>query len=135
MIKKKYRVKNTKTGNFVSEELNNWKATELCSKLTMMNNGVTEYEIIEVEEKHQAESASPIRRMTEDEIKAVRALQQLKSIYQSEFRDSMVVQVQTGELKITDKQAGYLWFLVYRYRRNFNDAELISTAEKLKTNY
>lgn len=135
MTTKKYRVKNTKTGNFVSEELSSWKATELCSKLTDMHNGLTVFEIVDVEETPQHQEASVIRKMTEDEIKGVRALQQLKNIYQSDFRDSMVVQVQTGGLKITDKQAGYLWFLVHRYRRNFNDAELISTAEKLKATY
>lgn len=132
MMNKKYRVKNTKTGNFVSEELSSMAATKLCGELTMVRDC---YEVVDAEETVEHKELSVIRKMTEDEIKGVRALQQLKNIYQSEFRDSMVVQVQTGELKITDKQAGYLWFLVHRYRRNFNDSELISTAEKLKATY
>jgi len=132
MINRKYRVKNTKTGNFVSEELSSTAATKLCGELTMQND---HYEVVDAEETVEHQELSVIRKMTEDEIKGVRALQQLKSIYQSDFRDSMVVQVQTGTLKITDKQSGYLWFLVHRYRRNFNDAELISTAEKLKATY
>jgi hypothetical protein len=90
---------------------------------------------VDAEETPEHKEASVIRKMTEDEIKGVRALQQIKNIYQSDFRDSMVVQVQTGTKHITDKQAGYLWFLVHRYRRNFNDQELISTAEKLKAIY
>lgn len=132
MTNKKYRVKNTKSGNFVSEELSAHEATKLCGELTIISDW---YEVVDAEETPEYKEASVIRKMTEDEIKGVRALQQLKSIYQSDFRDSMVVQVQTGDLKITDKQAGYLWFLVHRYRRNINDLELISTAEKLKATY
>lgn len=131
-MNKKYRVKNTKTGNFVSGHLSPYEATKLCGELTLISDW---YEVVDVEETVEHKEASVIREMTEEEIKAVRALQQVKNIYQSEFRDSMVVQIQTGSKKITDKQAGYLWFLVHRYRRNINDAGLISTAEKLKASY
>lgn len=132
MTNKKYRVKNTKTGNYVSEELSAHEATKLCGELTIISDW---YEVVDAEETPEHKEASVIREMTEDEIKGVRALQQVKNIYQSDFRDSMIVQVQTGTKHITDKQAGYLWFLVHRYRRNFNDQELISTAEKLKASY
>lgn len=134
-MNKKYQIKNTKTGNFVSEELNSWKATELCAKLTMMDNGVTDYELVEVEEPPRVELSSAIRQMTEEEVKAVRVLQMIGNIYQADFRDNMVTQVQTGGLKITDKQAAYLWFLVYRYRRHINSKELIELAERLKATY
>jgi len=132
MMNKKYRVKNTKTGNFVSGDLSPYEATKLCGELTLISDW---YEVVDVEETVGHKEQSAIREMTEDEIKGVRALQQVKNIYQAEFRDSMLVQILTGSLKITDKQAGYLWFLVYRYRRNFNDQVLISTAEKLKATY
>lgn len=131
-MNRKYRVKNTKTGNVVSGELSSHEATKLCGELSLISDW---YEVVDVEEIPEHKEASVIREMTDDEVKAVRALQLLKNIYQSDFRDSMVVQVQTGGKKITDKQAGYLWFLVYRYRRNFNDHELIATAEKMKANY
>ena len=131
-MNRKYRVKNTKTGNFVSEELSSTAATKLCGELTIISDW---YEVVDVEDTPEHKDQSVIREMTEDEIKGVRALQRVKNIYQSDFRDSMVAQVQTGSLEITDKQAGYLWFLVHRYRRNFNDVELISTAEKLKASY
>ena len=64
MTNKKYRVKNTKTGNFVSEELNSTAATKLCGELTIISDW---YEVVDAEETVEHKELSVIRKMTEEE--------------------------------------------------------------------
>ncbi len=137
MMNKKYRVKNTKTGNFVSEELNSWKATELCSKLTDMHNGLAIFEVAEIEDEKvkELEEASPEPRdMDDDEIYGIRSLHKVSSIYNDHktFSDDMYSRVQTNQKMITEKQAAYLWHLVFRYRRQISETRIVNIAEERK---
>lgn len=133
----KYRVRKISTGNFVSEELNNWKATELCAKLIDMNNGITDYEIVEAENeklKELEEAPAEPREMDYDEIDGIRSLHKVSSIFNDHklFADDMYSRVQTNEKMITEKQAAYLWYLVYRYRRQISEPRIIQIAEERK---
>ncbi len=136
-MNKKYRVKNIKTGNFVSEELNSWRATELCSKLIEMVNGLIYYEIVEIEDEKVKllEEASPEpREMDDDEIDGIRKLYKVTSLYNDHktFADDMYSRVQTNQKMITEKQAAYLWHLVHRYRRQIPETRIINIAEERK---
>ncbi len=136
-MNKKYRVKNIKTGNFVSEELNSWRATELCSKLIEMVNGLIYYEIVEIEDEKVKllEEASPEpREMDYDEIDGIRKLYKVTSLYNDHktFADDMYSRVQTNQKMITEKQAAYLWHLVHRYRRQIPETRIINIAEERK---
>lgn len=137
MNNKKYRIKNTQTGNFVSEELNSWKATELCAKLTDMMNGLVIYEVVEIEDERvkQLEEAPPTpREMDDDEIDGIRRLYKVSSLYNDHktFADDMYSRVQTNDRLITEKQAAYLWHLVYRYRRQIPETRIVHIAEERK---
>ncbi len=136
-MNKKYRVKNTKTGNFVSEELSSWKATELCAKLTAMMNGLVIYEVIEFEDekiKELNEASPEPREMDDDEIDGIRNLYKVSSLYNDHktFADDMYSRVQTNQKMITEKQAAYLWHLVYRYRRQIPQTRIVHIAEERK---
>lgn len=137
MNNKKYKVKNTQTGNFVSEELSSWKATELCSKLTEMNNGLVIYEVVEFEDERLKQlegTTSPPREMDDDEIDGIRNLYKVSALYNDHktFADDMYSRVQTDQKLITEKQAAYLWHLVYRYRRQIPQTRIIHIAEERK---
>ncbi len=137
MNNKKYKIKNTQTGNFVSEELSSWRATEYCAKLTEMSNGLVIYEVVEIEDERVKllEDASPEpRAMDDDEIDGIRKLYKVTALYNDHklFADDMYSRVQTDEKMITEKQAAYLWYLVYRYRRQISEPRIIQIAEERK---
>lgn len=140
MNNKKYKIKNTQTGNFVSEELSSWRATEYCAKLTEMSNGLVIYEVVEVEDEKvkQLEDASPEPRAMDDfEKEAAREVYEsigypLGAPRQKNFAKNIFSKVQTNDLTITEKQAAYLWNLIYRYRRQIKNKKLIEIAEERK---
>lgn len=134
MIYKKYRVKNTKTGNFVSEELCNVAALKLCGELTIISD---HYEVVEVEDERvkQLDEASPEpREMDDDEIDGIRNLYKVSSLYNDhkKFVDDMYSRVQTNQKMITEKQAAYLWYLIHRYRRQIPETRIVHIAEERK---
>ena len=133
-MNKKYRVKNTKTGNFVSEELSSTAATKLCGELTIISD---HYEVVEIEDEKvkQLEEASPEpREMDDDEIDGIRKLYKVTSLYNDHktFADDMYSRVQTNQKMITEKQAAYLWHLVHRYRRQIPETRIVNIAEERK---
>ena len=137
MLNKKYRVKSTKTGHFVSDELSSWKATELCAKLTAMMNGLVIYEVIEFEDekiKELNEASPEPREMDDDEIDGIRNLYKVSALYNDHktFADDMYSRVQTNQKMITEKQAAYLWHLVFRYRRQISETRIVNIAEERK---
>lgn len=134
MMTKKYRVRNTKTGNFVSEPMSSPKATELCGKLTLTGN---HYEIEEESNeklKQLEEAPADPRDMDDDEIDGIRNLHKVSSIYNDHktFSDDMYSRVQTNQKMITEKQAAYLWHLVHRYRRQIPQQRIVQIAEERK---
>lgn len=133
-MNKKYRVKNTKTGNFVSEEVSSALATKLCYELLTTAD---HYEVVEVEDEKvkELEEASPEpREMDDDEIDGIRKLYKVTSLYNhhKNFADDMYSRVQTNKKMITEKQAAYLWHLVYRYRRQIPETRIVNIAEERK---
>lgn len=133
-MNKKYRVKNTKTGNFVSEELSSTAATKLCGELTIISD---HYEVAEIEDEKvkQLEEAPPEPRdMDDDEIDGIRNLHKVSSLYNDHknFSDDMYSRVQTNQKMITEKQAAYLWHLVHRYRRQIPQQRIVQIAEERK---
>lgn len=133
-MNKKYRVKNTKTGNFVSEELSSTAATKLCGELALISD---HYEVLEVEDervKQLEEAPAEPRDMDDDEIYGIRNLYKVSSLYNDHktFADDMYSRVQTNQKMITEKQAAYLWHLVYRYRRQIPETRIINIAEERK---
>ena len=133
-MNRKYRVRNTKTGNFVSEELSSFAATKLCGELTIISD---HYEVVEDEDERlkQLEQSSPeAREMDEDEVDGIRNLYKVASIYNDHkvFADDMYSRVQTNDNTITEKQAAYLWHLVYRYRRQIPETRIVNIAEERK---
>lgn len=133
-MNKKYRVKNTKTGNFVSEELSCTAATKLCGELTLISD---HYEVVPVEDervKQLEEAPAEPRDMDDDEIYGIRNLYKVSSLYNDHktFADDMYNRVQTNQKMITEKQAAYLWHLVYRYRRQISETRIVHIAEERK---
>ena len=133
-MNRKYRVKNTKTGNFLSEELSSAAATKLCGELTLISD---HYEVVEIEDEKakQLEEASPEPRdMDDDEIDGIRNLYKVTALYNDHktFADDMYSRVQTNQKMITEKQAAYLWHLVHRYRRQIPQQRIVQIAEERK---
>ena len=133
-MNRKYRVKNTKTGNVVSEELSSTAATKLCGELTIISD---HYEVVEIEDEKakQLKEASPEPRdMDDDEIDGIRNLYKVSSLYNDHktFADDMYSRVQTNQKMITEKQAAYLWHLVHRYRRQIPETRIVNIAEERK---
>ena len=136
----KFRVRKISTGNFVSDELSPHKATELCGKLTDFNNGVTDYEVVEsVNEKLKELEEAPAdpRPMDDIELKAARKLYPSVTFHlgagsHKNFAEDLYNKVLTGETTITEKQAVYLWHLVFRYRKQIDDQQLINIAQERK---
>lgn len=133
-MNRKYRVRNTKTGNFVSEELSSTAATKLCGELTIISD---HYEVEEVQDeklKQLEEAPADPRDMDDDEIDGIRSLHKVSSIYNDHkiFADDMYTRVQTNQKFITEKQAAYLWHLVFRYRRQISETRIVNIAEERK---
>lgn len=134
MTNKKYRVKNTRSGNFVSEELSSTAASKLCGELTIISD---HYELVEIEDekvKQLKEAPADPRDMDDDEIYGIRNLYKVSSLYNDHktFADDMYSRVQTNQKMITEKQAAYLWHLVFRYRRQIPETRIVNIAEERK---
>lgn len=107
MNNKKYRIKNTQTGNFVVED----------EKVKQLEDASTEP-----------------RAMDDDEIDGIRKLYKVTALYNDHktFADDMYSRVQTNQKMITEKQAAYLWHLVHRYRRQIPQQRIVQIAEERK---
>lgn len=134
MMNKKFKVKNTKTGNFVSEELSSTAATKLCGELTIISDHYEVEEVLDEKLKQLEEAPPEPREMDDDEIDGIRNLYKVSSLYNDHktFADYMYSRVQTSQKMITEKQAAYLWHLVYRYRRQIPETRIIQVAEERK---
>lgn len=132
MINEKYRVKNTKTGTFISKELSCAAATKLFSALTI---NADHYEVVESEDekvKQLEEAPAEPREMDADEIDGIKDLHKVSALFNDhkKFSEDMYSRILTDEKLITEKQAAYLWYLIFRYRRQMPRHRIVEIAEK-----
>ena len=130
----KYRIRNRHTKNFVSKPTNSIKAHDYCKKLNAASSDPKLFEVVELKRVIN-KLPTETRPMTSNELYAIRKLKGINyatGCGHSGFANSLLIKVQNKDLTITDKQAAYLWWLVYHYRRQINDRGLIALAERNK---
>lgn len=125
-----YKIRNKKTKRFVTKPIDSVKASKLMSKLSREH-----YELVTLDTELKKLSAEK-RPITDEERKAIESLKWLTfSTYTSnhiDFANSMLEIIAEDKPQITDKQAAYLWWLVYHYRKQIGDKQLVSLAERNK---
>ncbi|MDD4291973.1 MAG: hypothetical protein PHX51_07060 [Clostridia bacterium] len=127
----KYRVRNKRTGSYVTKAVNSVKAFECYKKLCSLDP--QGYELISITE--QIEKLPPeLRDMTELELKAIEVLKLISynpGSGHADFANTLIEKAE-GEKRITERQSLYLWHLIYNYRRQVNDQALINEAKMRK---
>jgi hypothetical protein len=128
-----YIVRNKITKTVMTKPVRSSLAHEICSKLNRTSSN-QKYELAPVNES--AEKLSTVMRpMTEDEIYAIKNLTGINyspGAGHSDLVNSLLLKIQMNDFQISEKQAAYLWFIVFHYRKQISDAFLISKAEKNK---
>lgn len=126
-----YRVRNTKTKNFVTKELSAWRAEEWKRKLDRSCGDDSLYEVVSMAVEIEKLSTET-RPMSEDEKRALNTLATKEIRFStgaghSDFINSLL---SNNEKLITEKQAAYLWYIVHHYRKQINDAALTKLSEQ-----
>ena len=125
-----YKIRNKKTKKYETKNLNSIEATNLMKKLSR-----EKYELVSLTDEVKKLSAEN-RTVTIDERKAIESLKGVTfSAYTSnhtDFANAMLQILAEVNPKITDRQAAYLWWLVYHYRKQISDKQLVSLAERNK---
>jgi len=128
----KYRVRNKSTMNFVSIATTYSQAQHLCDKLNLCSTD-TSYEVVPMNADTLGISKDK-RTMNDDEKLAIKHLKNVTMVSASEHKRFVrtILAALIDGLEITERQAAYLWYLVFHYRRQINNKDLIALAEKNK---
>lgn len=124
----KFRIRNKKTGSYLTKAINSTKALNCLKKLDNSEAGL--YELVSI--SSELEQLPPqARGITEIEKKAIIALQRIKfspGSGHAEFANTLITKVDQDR-QITERQSVYLWHLVYYYRRQIDNFALINEAK------
>lgn len=125
-----YKIRNKKTKKFVTKGIDSVRASKLMQQLSREH-----YEIVSLDTEVKKLSTEK-RQMTFEEREAIESLKGITfSTYTNnhiDFANAMLQSLAEVNPKITDKQAAYLWWLVYHYRKQINSAQIVSAAERNK---
>lgn len=114
----------------MTKPINSLKATKILSQL-----GREHYEIVSLDTEVKKLSDEK-RQMTFEERDGIESLKGITfSAYTKnhlDFANAMLQELTEINPKITDKQSAYLWWLVYHYRKQISNAQIISAAERNK---
>jgi len=128
----KYRIRDNETKKYVSKPVGSLQADEWCSKLNLTRPG--RYTVVCIDVAKQEISAE-YRAMTENEIRAIGMLPKVtfaSGVPHKSFANVLLAQASDKEPEITDRQAAYLWWIVYHYRRQIGDQRIVQLAEANK---
>lgn len=128
----KWRVKNLTTGNYVSQPIDSYKASQLMDQLNQV--GEIKYKAVQVELETKKLSPEP-KPMSEDVKLAISHLGGISyapGSNHSTFANVMLQRVSEKKYEISEKEEAYLWYVVYRYRRQVESARVIIAAKQNK---
>lgn len=126
-----YRIRNIETKNFVSKNINVVEAKKLLSSL---NQREERFEAVDMDEILDSISRE-IRPMTEPERAAIIWMQNISfnpNATHSDFAYKMIKRLEARDYKINDREAAYLWWIVWHYRRQIDSKSVIENAKRLR---
>lgn len=127
----KWRVKNLTTGNYVSQPIDSYRAQKLAEKLNLFGEKY-KAEPVELETKKLSHEAKP---MSEDVKLAVSQLDGISyapGSNHSTFANAMIQRIGEKKFEISEREEAYLWYVVYRYRRQVESSKVIFLAKQNK---
>lgn len=133
----KYKIRNKKTMSFASKLLNITEASKLCRKM-----GET-FEVVPIEEPGDEKNPfvetkeDKYRVITKIERSAIKALANITpsgNTNHADFINGMlfILGKNPGDVELSGKQIGYIWGLIWHYRRQITDGRLVVLANHNK---
>lgn len=129
----KFLVRNIETKKSITQPTTSIEANKICKQLNQMK-GESLFEVVPLSQVF-SELSTEKRAMSADELEAISRLKDVKYNPKTTHADiaaSLMKQAASKKKEINEKQSVYLWHIVYHYRKQIGDENLIEIAKGRK---